>query len=240
MSCKPIVLKKFTLGTIGGMGPLASSMFVNSLYTFQSNFVKTEQDYLKVISFSDPSIPDRTDFLFKGQEKVLTKYLVQQMDYLLNAGCDEIIILCFTMHSIIDKLPSHFQSMVRNLVTIALDEIIKLQEPILLLATSATYQFSIFEKNKLGKHAAHLLIKPDTKDQLKIHNMVYQLKFMKNIDNICEQIYLLVNKYNASGWMVGCTEFSLLHEQFREKYINIKIIDSLNLLIHHYTNHHSC
>ncbi len=237
MKYKTNVSNKFTLGTIGGMGPLASSMFVNSLYKYQSNIVKEEQDYLRIISFSDPTVPDRTKCLLNGQETVLIDYLMQHINYLLEMGCDEIVILCITLHALLDKLPHHYQNKLRNLVTTALTKLIDLQQPILLLATSATYQFSIFEKNDLWQKSVNLLIKPTAKDQAQIHEMVYQLKFLRNIDQICEQIYQLVCKYNAAGWMAGCTEFSLLGEQFNKKYTNnIEIVDPLSLVIQHYAN----
>ena len=66
--------------------------------------------------------------------------------------------------------------------------------------------------------------------------MVYQLKFLKNVDEICKNISNLVCKNQVVGWIAGCTEFSLLYETFRDKYPKLVVVDSIPLLIKYYTN----
>ena len=227
---------RFQLGIIGGLGPLISASFVDALYRYQSDFVKQEQDYLRIFSISDPSVPDRTQCLLNGREDILLYWLIKYFKQLLDFKCDEILVLCFTMHALFNKLPSEYQYRIRNLVTITLSKVIELQQPVLLLCTTASNKFKVFEENSLWSRASQFIIKPEEKDQIKIQHMVYQLKFLKNVDEICKNISNLVCKNQVVGWIAGCTEFSLLYETFRDKYPKLVVVDSIPLLIKYYTN----
>lgn len=52
------------LGVLGGMGPLASAEFVNTVYRL--NMTEPEQQAPALVLRSDPSIPDRTAAILSG------------------------------------------------------------------------------------------------------------------------------------------------------------------------------
>ncbi|HEY0783486.1 MAG TPA: aspartate/glutamate racemase family protein, partial [Thermoanaerobaculia bacterium] len=61
------------LGILGGMGPLASAEFVHTLYRLHLN--GPEQGAPACVLLSDPSFPDRTEAILRGESEDLTARL---------------------------------------------------------------------------------------------------------------------------------------------------------------------
>ena len=92
------------IGILGGMGPLASSGFVNFLYQkCHEKFLK-EQDYPRIILMSDPTIPDRMTCVRDQKDKKILDILENKIQELLFLGATKIFICCFTAHYFLDKL----------------------------------------------------------------------------------------------------------------------------------------
>ncbi len=92
------------LGILGGMGPLASAEFLKTIYEYNLPLT-SEQDTPKVILYSDPSFPDRTELLLKGNEIMLQNILLEVLPRLIDLGVTKIIICCITSHYLLPRLP---------------------------------------------------------------------------------------------------------------------------------------
>jgi aspartate racemase len=79
-----------TLGILGGMGPLASAAFLDSVYRL--NTTEPEQRSPVCVVLSDPTFPDRTAAILKGETGPLTARLAAALDRLIGMGADRILV----------------------------------------------------------------------------------------------------------------------------------------------------
>jgi len=96
-------MKYKVIGILGGMGPLATLDFERKLLS--SVEANKDQDYPTIISFNDPSIPDRTDALIGTGESPLPK-LIENAEKLKTAGAEIICMPCNTAHAFLPELKS--------------------------------------------------------------------------------------------------------------------------------------
>jgi aspartate racemase len=218
-------------GLVGGLGPKASSVFLKTLYDYPVRYSK-EQELPRVILWSDPTVPDRTQLLMNNQEKELYDILCEKIDKLISFGANKIIILCFTYHIFISSLQEKYRNTV-SIVDIGLREIINLQKNALLLCTKATYHFNIFQRSKEWSQAQQYILIPSLKDQEKIHEVINALKLGSNIEVSYHILVELSEKYQVDCFLAGCTEFHILSNELSlvNKSKKINFIDPLNILV---------
>src|SRR4051812_16388129 len=101
------------LGILGGVGPLASARFLGSIY--RAAEANLEQEAPRVILASDPSFPDRTANLLRGERKILIQKTEEQIALLLTAGATHIVICCFTLHEILQEVNAKLRKTVISL-----------------------------------------------------------------------------------------------------------------------------
>ncbi len=232
----PILEVKRTLGILGGVGPLASSKFVETIYLFATRHLLQEQLLPRIILYSDPTVPDRTEWLESGLENDLLRFLISGLSNLIGSGADRIVICCFTFHYLLEYLPKEMIKYIIPLPSIALAKIADLKIPSLLLCSKATNNLKIFEKDKLWECASQYIILPNTSDQLKIHDLIYEIKMNKNLETVLYTIEQLLEKYQVNSWIAGCTEFHIISNLVlnNSNYKNQPIIiDPLLILAEH-------
>src|SRR3977135_3492182 len=84
------------LGIVGGIGPLASAEFLKTIYEYSQG--EPEQASARVVLYSDPSFPDRTEALLAGADAVLLEKLIEALEYLRCLSVSRIVICCVTIH----------------------------------------------------------------------------------------------------------------------------------------------
>ncbi len=210
MERSQIINSNTVLGVLGGVGPLASSKFIQSIYFYHTHRQVPEQKLPKILLYSDPSIPDRTQYLNLGLHDVLLSHLIKGLDNLLNMGAEKLVICCFTLHHLQASLPHSILDHIISLPKLALDRIISLQKKSLILCTSATNRLRIFEASPNWNEASKFVIFPAAKDQQRIHETIYKLKKNMGYSEASELIKQLLAEYQADYWVVGCTEYHLM------------------------------
>ena len=199
------------LGILGGMGPLASAEFVKTIYEYNIAGDK-EQTAPRIMLNSNPSIPDRTSFLLKGNYDLLLRNLIESAHQLSDLQVSKIVICCFTSHYLLPYLPSNIREKIISLVDVCLQEVWSCKGRHLLLCTNGTYQLKIFQSSELWQMTADNIIIPDEQDQNAIHNMIYQIKVNKqSFDSATIFLKTLMNKYHVNSIISGCTEIHLLN-----------------------------
>lgn len=198
------------LGIFGGVGPLASTKFVESIYFLHSHQSKNEQYLPKIVLYSDPSMPDRTTYLNMGLQGILLTRLIDGMKKLLQFGAEHLVICCFTLHHLLPFLPDEVIKNLISLPYVALDTAIRFEKKSLLLCTNATHKLKIFQSQANWDQASDLVVFPNKQDQEKIHDIIYLLKKNSDHEEITYYIKQLLKKYQVNSWIVGCTEFHLL------------------------------
>ncbi|HEX6199842.1 MAG TPA: aspartate/glutamate racemase family protein, partial [Thermoanaerobaculia bacterium] len=91
------------LGIVGGMGPVASAGFLATLYRL--DLPEREQDAPGCILLSDPTFPDRTEAILRGETGELAERLADAVAALLELGAARVVIACVTIHRVLPELP---------------------------------------------------------------------------------------------------------------------------------------
>lgn len=86
---------KRIIGILGGMGPEATAYFYELI--IKKTKAEKDQEHIKVIIYSNPEIPPRTDAIL-GEGPSPAPLLLEGVRRLMKAGADFIVIPCVTAH----------------------------------------------------------------------------------------------------------------------------------------------
>ncbi|ETR73526.1 MAG: Amino acid racemase [Candidatus Magnetoglobus multicellularis str. Araruama] len=204
-------------GILGGMGPLASSEFVKTIYEQKLND-QPEQYLPNVIMHSIPTIPDRTQAIYDHSESGFFPVLNQHLNMLYKANVTKIIICCVTSHYFLPDISKVIFDKIISLLTVGCRELARIQVPALLLATKGTYLKQLFEKEAEFNDTRKYLVIPSDEDKDLIHNLIYDhLKKGTNISEVYNQVKWILDKYHVKLFIAGCTEFHLLAKYMLER-----------------------
>jgi len=89
------------IGILGGMGPAATADFYAKLVSMTPG--SSDQDHLRTVIWSDPTIPDRTEALL-GNGPDPTPWLLHGGHLLREAGATLIAIPCNTAHAFVPRI----------------------------------------------------------------------------------------------------------------------------------------
>ncbi|SDO05537.1 aspartate racemase [Streptomyces sp. cf386] len=92
------------IGILGGMGPAATADFYAKLVATTPG--AGDQDHLRAVIWSDPTIPDRTEALL-GDGPDPTPWLLDGSRVLREAGATVIAIPCNTAHAFVPRIADH-------------------------------------------------------------------------------------------------------------------------------------
>ena len=219
-------------GILGGMGPLASATFVQTIY--EETITEPEQNSPTVILLSNPAIPDRTECLLNGREDVLLEAFSANVGQLVSLGATKIIVACFTIHPLIPKLPESWQKKIISLVDLALDSVLQSKRRHLLVCTVGTRKMELFQRHPLWQRAKNQIVLPGDDDQALIHKMIYEVK--NNLEDSRHLDFMegLLAKYGVDSYLAGCTEIHILakqHERARGRDRREFCIDPLTAIV---------
>ena len=200
------------LGIVGGMGPLASAEFLKTLYEHNLSELR-EQDAPRVIMYSDPSFPDRSEALLNGNSQPLLANLTAALLRLQEMGTAENILCCITCHHLLPQLPNSLRRPVISLIDLIFNQILEQPGKYLLVCIKGTRQLNLFQNHALWQLTKDRIILLDQPDQAAIHRLIYQLKR----NTICHRMALrslerLKHRYQADYLIAGCTEMHLLNK----------------------------
>jgi aspartate racemase len=194
------------------MGPEASAHFC--LRLAQSTLAARDQDHLHVLLDSDPSVPDRTEFLL-GHGESPVPALIAMADRLVQAGADLLVMAC--------NSASPFTPEVAAAVPVAVVDwaaevarAVAEQDPfpatVGLLCTDGTAQAGVYQQ-RLKEHGVVALVPGDTM-QAQVSAAIYGVKAgSPDRSALRAQVHQAVHSLVAQGaasLLIACTELSLL------------------------------
>lgn len=226
--------KKPLWGILGGMGPLSSAEFLATVYKFSLAEAASEQEMSRVILISDPDVPDRTEAIVNlgqmqpKQYEALKNRLKEQLEALWAMNVDRIVIPCVTAHFFLPylNLPAPIESRICSLVSIVCEALRTDHSKYILLRTNGTRDARIFETHPSWNEISDRIISLDDADQELIHReFLYKIK-KENVRG--EQLSILqhlLQKYDAHGFIAGCTEAHLHTGELLDR--QIRVVDPL-------------
>lgn len=210
--------KPFTIGILGGMGPMASVDLYKKLT--QLTPARKDQEHIKLILVQNPQTPDRTECLLEhGKEPTIALYKAAKT--LEDAGADCIAIGCNTAHAFLPAVSKHIRIPFVDMQETSLDEIEALKGKsavIGLLATTGTVRSGIYSQKAAARGLA--LAVPDERNQEKVMRCIVGPKGVKAgfTDGECRQDLLdaaayLVKEKGCNVLILGCTELPLVLDE---------------------------
>lgn len=208
------------LGVLGGMGALASAAFVATIYrrclaagdpaTVEQ--APIEQGQPVVWLRSNPRIPDRTAALLEGRGAALASIVGGELEALLAAGADRLVVCCVTAHAVWPALPEAVRSRTISLLDALFAMPALAERRRLVLCTEATRRLGLFEAHPAFPPFADRLVFPDDAGQRTIHALVYALKHGAPPPTVVPTLVDLAERAGAAGFVAGCTEMHLVGE----------------------------
>lgn len=221
------------LGILGGMGPLASAEFLKTLYEYNL-LGEIEQESPQIILYSDPSFPDRTEVLLKGNYQDFLNQLIEALFKLCELKVSKIIICCVTSHYLLPQLPQPLRERIISLVDIILNQLAETRDKHLLICSTGTQTLKIFQDHSLWNQARDAIILLEKPDQILVHQMIYNLKVKGKLKESFAVLDALKSRYNVPKFIVGCTEIHLLSKyweyQILKKQQDNPFLDPLTII----------
>lgn len=200
------------LGIVGGMGPLASAELLATLYRL--NLPGREQDAPRCLLLSDPTFPDRTTAILRGDTRELVRRLEGAVESLLEMGASRVAISCFTIHRVLPELPEALRDRVVSLVDLVVEELgagsARGAGPYLLLATTGSYRSGVFTAHPRWPEVADGVRLLEEGDREALHDRLYRLKRGEAPERAVPFVRELRERYGTPGAIFGCTELHLL------------------------------
>lgn len=200
------------IAIIGGMGPLASTAFVDTIYERAAR--GPEQDAPPLLVWSDPSFPDRSTVLLDGRSELLATRLEQAVRQCCQLGAERVIVCCVTAHAVLPLLPPDLRKRIVSLVEILLSAVIEQRRTLLLLASVGTRGSGVLERHPLWAEASRWLCWPDDADQQRVHRAIYDVKRNTGVPAAAALIKGLLRKYPTDSFAAACTELHIVHKRW--------------------------
>ncbi|NGX28503.1 MAG: putative amino-acid racemase [Candidatus Anoxychlamydiales bacterium] len=221
-------MKTKSIGIISGAGPMAGVLLTKKIIELcQKKYgCIDDKDFPKIILFSYPFSEMLKPNTKNQNEKKVKKELKDAIDFLIDSKSDYITIACNTLHAFLNS--NKADDRLINLIFETKRFLFKKNlSKVLILSTKTSALKNIFDFDK-----TKLLSKQDQKwiDKLieKILSGFFSLKDQKRLENF---IFKQIKKDPSIDCvLLGCTELSVLMDDFLKKISNIKIIDPLEII----------
>lgn len=204
--------RRDVIGVLGGMGPMASAEFLKTVYTCCRGEV--EQEFPVVMVYSDPTIPDRTSAFRAGRDDEVLEPLIAGFNRLIGMGATKLMMCCMTSHHLNPQFPSAIRERLISLPDIVFDQLEKANKRHVLICSSGTREFQLFEKHERWESLKDRIILPNEAEQHRIHHdFIYPIKKNPDTRERLPILGALLSKYKTDSFIVGCSEIHLVAKQ---------------------------
>ena len=205
--------QKKILGVIGGMGPIATSFFMELVIKMTK--AETDQEHLDMIIYNIPSIPDRTSYILDHSKDSPLPVIVDIARKLEEQGAEFLAMPCCTAHYFQDELVKTIRKPFVNIIK-ATVEYLKERgiTKVGIMATDGTMSTGLFEKELEAQ--GMVPVRPSAQRQKDVMHVIYDnVKANRPVDMEC--FHRAGNEMKANGAqaiILGCTELSLVKRDY--------------------------
>ncbi|MGW0204795.1 aspartate/glutamate racemase family protein [Streptomyces sp. NPDC003233] len=198
------------IGILGGMGPAATADFYAKLVSMTPGH--SDQDHLRTVIWSDPTIPDRTEALL-GNGPDPTPWLLNGSRVLREAGATVIAIPCNTAHAFVPRIADHVGLPIVHMIGEAASHLTTLQPAVRttgLLATTGTVRAGLYQE-WLDRHGIRLVLPDPASQQDQVMAAIRAVKAGNHgeaaapLVDVAQQL----TEQGAQAVIAGCTEIPL-------------------------------
>lgn len=227
------------IGIIGGLGPLATTHFLNLFFCNYQKLhdPKRDQDFPEISVEFACHTPDRTSYIIGQSNQNPAVSMVNSLKKLEYLKADLIAIPCNTAHFFLDELEK--QKLGETKIINMIDETAKFcyeagyTKP-LLLATLGTFISGLYEKS-FNQFGIELKV-PNEQDKTAIMNLIYGGIKVGNGNSV--GLSNIADKYqnDCDVCILGCTELPLISSTIKMPVIDPMLV-LCNSLITNLVNH---
>lgn len=213
-----------TIGVVGGMGPAATCHFFELI--LDRTPADEDQDHLRVVVDSNPSIPDRTSHLL-GDGPDPGPALVDAARTVEAAGADVLTVPCNTAHAFHDEIAAAVDVPVPDMIALTVDDVRSTPgiDRVGLLATDGTIAIGLYG-DRLDSGQVEL-VAPDGGTQERVMEALYGVK----AGRVEESRDLLAGAVRSLGdvdaVVAGCTEVPVA---LRPGDVDVPVVDPMTVL----------
>ena len=200
----------FTIGILGGMGPLATNHFLRQILVKVQ--ATRDQDYPNIVLSSHAKTPDRSAYLM-GEGPSPVPALVRQLAWLAEEA-DVIAMPCNTAHAFHGLLQSRCPVPILHMPSLCVEHLVKSNVyDVLLLGTEGALYANIYQ-SLLRERGIQCSIPPHDL-QAQVEHAIATIKqggypdedFFAAVDDYADEL-------DCDRILLGCTELSMVCEEF--------------------------
>lgn len=206
----PPPLPGTTLGVLGGMGPLASALFMQRLTLLTP--AERDQDHLPAILWSDPTVPDRVAAQ-QGRGPDPLPVLLRGLAGLERAGCGAIAMPCNTAHGWFEEMQAATRLPILHIVDATAQELRRLgiaDGTVGIMGTAATLAMRLYQ-DRLDRLGWECIVVPDDDMARLVTPGIASVKANRLADAYAplREAALGLAQRGARAVVLGCTEIPL-------------------------------
>ena len=222
-------MSRYDIGIIGGLGPLASAVFMERLTNLEE--ASCDQEHLEAVLLSIARTPDRTEALLNGGNDP-TPNLQEAIDDIVKLDCQAFCMTCNTAHAFIPRLsiPNniHFISMIDCALKVAFKD----KEEALILSTKGTKEAGVYNKSDLK------VIYPSSFNSDYLMSVIQKTKALGYNDDALTLLEVIIDseykRNHHCSFVLACTELSIYYDElkriYKDKNSDIYLIDAMDEL----------
>ena len=217
---------KKVLGVIGGMGPIATSFFMELVIKMTD--ASSDQEHLDMIIYNIPSIPDRTSYILDHNKQNPLPVILDIARKLEEQGAEFLAMPCCTAHyfqkDLEENIHKPFVNIIRATVKYLKDRQI---HRVGVMATDGTMSTGLF-RSELEENGMEIVC-PSPERQRDVMHIIYDnVKSNKPADmDVFHRVGNELKAKGAEAIILGCTELSLVK---RDNDIGPGYIDAMEVL----------
>ncbi|MFF6913748.1 amino acid racemase [Streptomyces sp. NPDC012466] len=199
------------IGVLGGMGPAATADFYAKLVSTTPG--SSDQNHLRTVIWSDPTIPDRTEALL-GDGPDPTPWLLHGCRVLREAGATVIAIPCNTAHAFVPRIADHVGLPIVHMIGEAAHRLTSLRPRVHtagLLATTGTVRVGLYQE-WLDRFGIRLVLPDAPSQDHEVMTAIHAVKAGTRDDTttaLLSRAARRLTEQGAQAVIAGCTEIPL-------------------------------
>ena len=214
------------LGVIGGLGPMATALFMKMVIEMTDAAV--DQEHIEMIIYNCPQIPDRTRFILGQSSCDPAPEMIEIGKKLAEQGAELIAIPCITANYFYERLSSEIHAKIIDIIDEIHAYLIKRNIRCAgLMATSGTIESRLFQRIFEG-HDCKLVI-PSGERQRDVMHVIYEnVKANRPVEmERFREVSKELREAGAEVIILGCTELSVVRENYP---IGAGFLDAMQLM----------
>jgi aspartate racemase len=204
-------MRDIRIGVVGGVGPLAGVELQRLI--IEATPAEVDQDHLQVITFTNPSIPDRTRSLAEDNGELYVRATTETAQVLERAGADVIAIPCMTAHARHADIQAGLRVPLLHAVSLTQAHLRSRfpGQTVALMATDGSVNSRVYTS---GNHGINWLL-PTADQQRQIMGVIYGIKAGET-KFAAAKLRPVMDQLRSAGaqvFVLGCTELGLLFSE---------------------------